>query len=583
MMCIFGWSIDAKERFRVAMKESMTRTLDSWRVDVVAGLLSFLLFAPAARYGLVNFDDWGYVLAPEVRAGFTVGGVGWAFTTFAQGNWHPLTWLSYMVDVAVFGGSPAAHHLVNAALHGVVVALVSSLLRPLGVRGAVRLIVALWFGLHPLRVESVVWISERKDLLCALFYLLTIVAWARFVRSGRFGDVALAVVAGMLAALAKPMAVTLPIALVIITLWPLRHLRADSGRPWVRVSVRSMAVALAPFAALSVALSLVTMHAQHRALQAGEPLSLPARIENATVALARYLENLVAPHDLAVLYGRPVDGWPAAVVVVSVVVVVAAVVVPALLWRRQPVLLAAAAWFVALLLPVLGIVQIGLASRADRYTYLPAVGLTVVLSLLLDRQWDARRRVIAPAAAVILCALSAVTVAQSQVWATSWDLFQNTVIVEPDNGNARTYLAGIALAAGDLAGAESEARGAITVRPRSAFARLMLGRVLVRQGRFAEAAAELRQAVHLSPASVEARLYLAAALLPLGEPHEAVAALDAADEIGGGDDKAHRAAGLALLAVGELEAARPHLEFAARTLTQDAGLRAALERVAEHP
>jgi len=540
---------------------------------VLAALLSFAVFAPAARFGLVNFDDWAYVGDPHVVAGLTLDGVGWAFSTWTQANWHPLTWLSYMADVTLLGGGPAVHHLVNASLHAAVVAVVAVLVAGVGGRAAVALIAALWWGVHPLRVESVVWVSERKDVLCALFYLLAVVVWVRFLRHGRSSDRALLWICATLAMLAKPMAVTLPAVLPLVAWWPVAVQARATGGSAVRP--RAGVVAWAPVALGAVGLALVTLGAQQPAIDTGEVLAPAARLGNLVVALARYGEDLVAPRDLAVLYGLPRGGWPASIVVIAVLVVFVAVVASALPWlrRRERAWIACTLWFLVVLAPVAGIIQIGVAARADRYTYLPSVGAAVALGLGLERVWARRARVLAPGSAAILAMLAAVSVAQSSVWSRSWDLFAHTVAVEPDNAIAHGYLAGIALASRELAIAEEEARTGVALRPDDAFVRLMLGRVLARGGRHAEATVELREATRAAPRHTDAWLYLAASALAVGDA-DAEDALATARALGGGDAKAHRAVGLALLTEGRRVDAEPHLWQATRGLPADATLRA---------
>ena len=336
-------------------------------VGAAIGLATLAIYSQTSKYGFIGIDDGPYLLAnPMVKAGLTATGFVWAFTTFAASNWHPWTWLSLMLDCQLFGVDSGASHLVNLAFH-----LANSLLLFIVCTRMTRrrwrsLTVAGIFALHPLHVESVAWIAERKNVLSTFFGLLALLSYIRYAEAAttrRF--VAVASLFG-LSLLAKPMLVTFPLLLLLLDFWPLRRMEWPPHRPvFKRLLVEKL-----PLLAMAAASGVVTIYAQRsEAIVSIEHFSIPARFANATVAYARYLKNAFWPSNLAVFY--PFHTPRASSVLVAAVVLVGVTWGFARLIKSQPYLMVGWLWFLGMLVPVIGILQAGSQSMADRYMYLP--------------------------------------------------------------------------------------------------------------------------------------------------------------------------------------------------------------------
>ncbi len=472
-----------------------------------------LLYARAGRFGFVEFDDNRYVYDNvRVRAGLTWDNVAWAFRTLDFSNWHPLTWLSYMLDVQVFGVAPGAHHLVNVALHAVNAALLLLVLwRMTGAPWRSALVAAL-FALHPLHVESVAWISERKDVLGTLFGLLALGAYAGYVAGRSAARYALVVVLFALSLMAKPMWVTFPFLLLLLDAWPLRRLD------------RAAVVEKLPLLALSLASSVVTVLAQEAGgAIAGLHVGFGTRLANAAVSYAAYLGKTFWPARLAVFYPLPpaIPGWHVAGAVVLLAGVTALAVAT---FRRAPWFAVGWLWFLGTLVPVIGLVQVGGQAMADRYTYLPLVGIFVALAwgghALLGAGWRARG-----AAAAVLVVLAVVTSRQLDHWVDHESLFRHAIAVTSDNARAHAVLATGLLHQGRLAEAEAEAREALRIEPSSARHRLVLAMVHLDQRRLDDAREELSEAVRLDPGLALAWSFLAEVEDRRGDRQAAIGAL----------------------------------------------------------
>ena len=497
------------------------------RAALAAGLAALVVtaFAGALRNGFVAFDDDFYVTGnPLVLGGLTLEAVGHAFTTFHAGNWHPLTWLSHMTDVELFGLNPVAHHAVNVALHGLNAVLVFLWLATLTGTTWRAAFAAALFAVHPLRVESVAWVAERKDLLSAAFGLLALLSWTRWTRASgplaRLG--ALACFA--LALLAKPMLVTLPFLLLLLDYWPLGRLRSRADL-WPRVREKLA------FFALSLGSCAVTLAAQASGIgRAGPAL----RLSNVVLAYPAYLELAFWPARLAVVY--PYRGAIPSSEVILAASLFAAITLLAL-WqaRRRPWLLVGWLWFAGMLVPTLGLVRVGVQAYADRYTYLPFVGLALALTFsfaeLVDRAPRARplaTGLAACAAVLLLGVLTVKTRAQVEVWRDTETLFENSLAVTRANWFAHGEL-GIALAArGELERARAEFEASLRIHPRYARALANLGALSARAGRVDQGIAQLRRALELEPNLSGGELALGIALEPTGRLAEAAAAYRAA-------------------------------------------------------
>ncbi|MCW5888986.1 MAG: tetratricopeptide repeat protein [bacterium] len=518
------------------------------------------VYAQTAGFQFVNYDDPLYVTGnPIVRRGLTADGVAWALTTGAAQNWHPVTWLSHMLDVTLFGVRPGAHHLVNVAWHVANTVLCFAVFRAL--TGAVwpSAFVAAVLALHPAHVESVAWISERKDVVSTFCFLLVVGAYARWVRKRSIASylvVALALAVGLMA---KPMLVTAPCVLLLLDVWPLRRVALDGdglrrlpGLVWEKL----------PLLALAAASAVMTFLAQRAGGAVAEVSLLPmaTRLANATVAYARYLATFVWPADLGLIYPLVI---PVPVAQVVGAAALLAAITGLVVWqaRRRPWLLVGWLWFVGTLVPVIGIVQVGEQAMADRYTYLPFFGLAILVAFGAAELGRARPA-LAVAGGVVVVAWAVLTARQAAYWQRSETILARTLAVTSDNyhayygmaealvadgrpleamphlreavriwpeyADAHLLLAQLASQAGESELAIASWEAALTTRPGNAGAEVALGTELAGQQRFAEAAPHLARAVELDPEAPSARFNLALVLLAQGEAPRGVAQLRAA-------------------------------------------------------
>ncbi len=411
----------------------------------VIGLVLFLstlaLYYPALGNGFVNYDDPAYVTANlQVQQGLTSRSLAWAFSSTAEANWHPLTWISHMLDVQWFGLRPAGHHAQSVLWHAFNVVLLFLLLaKATGFVGRSALVAAL-FAVHPLHVESVAWVAERKTVLCAFFFLLTMAAYGWYAKRPRAGRYALVALLFALALMAKPMAITLPFALLLVDFWPLQR--------FPQTPLFKLALEKTPLLALSAASAAITLYAQRAggAVGSTELLPLVMRVKNAIYSYLIYVEKAVWPSRLAVFYPHP-EGSLAFWKVLGAAAVLAAIT--ALCWHfrgsryERRYLLVGWFWFLGTLGPVIGIVQVGRQAWADRYAYLPLWGLFVIAVWLLS---EAAARISLSRAAQIAIALAVLlgysTVAYSQIqyWRNSYSLFAHAIQVTSANATAEGNL-----------------------------------------------------------------------------------------------------------------------------------------------
>lgn len=518
-------------------------------------VLAFAAYAQVREHGFVNIDDPHYVFEnPTVRNGLSPGAVGWAFTTGHAGNWHPLTWISHMADVSLFGLDPGAHHVVNVVFHAAsTVLLFLALARMTGAAGASAFAAGL-FALHPLHVESVAWVAERKDVLSAFFWTLAMLLYARYAArptTARYLSVTAAFAAALMS---KPTAVTLPIVLLLADYWPLARERAW---PCIREKL--------PWLAMSTAAGIVTLLVQKQAgaVQTLDIYPLSTRVANAGVAYMTYLVRTVWPTGLAPLYPYEPPVMATAALAWSLF---AAISLLAFLGRRSfPAGAIGWAWYVVTLMPMIGFIQVGAQPSADRYTYIPLIGIFIALAwglkaLLIDRL-ALPSRVALTAAAAVLVGLSALTWRQTGVWKDSITLWRHAVDTH-GNYRARANLGqalnlegrfgealfelneavrinpahaesqhrlGFALAeTGDRAGAITRYREAVRLKPQYQAALANLGIELAQAGEFDEAIIHLREALRLDPDSRGGRENLALALMNKGIAHEERGERDAA-------------------------------------------------------
>ena len=497
-------------------------------------------YSPILRNGFTRYDDDKYVTAnPRVQAGLSAGALGWAFTTTTAANWHPLTWLSHMTDCAIFGPDPRGHHATSLLLHLATTGLLLLTLRKMTGEEMKSAIVAALFALHPLHVESVAWVAERKDVLSGFFFVLTLAAYAWYAARpsiARYVLVTAALVAGLLA---KPMLVTAPFVFLLLDLWPLER----------KEGLRRLVVEKVPFFALSAASAVVTIVAQRSggALGTVESYPLGARAANALVAYVVYLRKMILPADLAGFYPYPESGmsWWRVALAAAVLLTITALAVR--VRRRRPYIFIGWFWYLGMLVPVIGLVQVGDQALADRYTYLPLIGIFVAVvwgaassfEHLRDRRWMDPLWVIRGAALLILAVLGGLTWQQTRVWRDSATLFEHALAAVGESATIHDNLALALEERGDLVGAERHCRRALEMNPADSMAHNNLGSLLTRSGRSDEAIQHYVAALQNDPAGADAHNNLAISLARAGRYDEAMPHFAAAVQ-GKPDDARYR-------------------------------------------
>jgi protein O-mannosyl-transferase len=553
-------------------------------------------YAPVRRAQFVNYDDYHYVVENlHVAPGLSGESVAWAFTAFAAGNWHPITWISHQLDCQLYGLRPAGHHITNVALHAANAVLVLAVL--FAMTGAIwrSALVAALFAVHPLNVESVAWVSERKNVLSTFFWLLTLGAYARYARRPSVARYALVALLLALGLMSKPMVVTLPCVLLLLDWWPLGRWspeRPDAGRQaWVLLREKL------PLFVLVAAACLLTMAAQTGAGATAMLRHLPwgARLSNAAVAYAAYLGDMVWPAGLSPFYPHPRGVQPLPLLVA--LLVLGALSALAFRFRRHAAVPVGWLWYLGTLVPVIGLVQVGGQARADRYAYVPLLGVFIALAWGLGALGRPAGRVLAGAGGLAVLALAAVTWRQATLWQNSTALFDHANRVTADNYVAYNTLGlvyhsqkrweeavrhfdralqilpdlgdtwahrGLSLAKqGQLDDAVQSLQRAVALNPGSVHAHNNLGIALRKRDPDA-ALAHLRQAMALDPEFPEAPINLGAILLQKGEADAARQAFDRALALGDRSAIVHFRLGSVLLERGDLEGAARHFEASLR-------------------
>jgi tetratricopeptide (TPR) repeat protein len=524
-------------------------------------------------FGFTNLDDDEYVTDnAAVRAGLAWHGALWALTARYASNWHPLTWISHMLDCQLFGLSPTGHHLVNLLFHMANTILLFLLLtRMTGCLWRSAFVAAL-FGLHPLHVESVAWVAERKDVLSTLFWMLTMWAYLHYAQSPKPTRYLLVVLAFTLGLMAKPMLVTLAFVLLLLDWWPLGRLAREKGgqgdhaRSW-----RKLVWEKIPLFVLAAASSAVTYIVQQRSGAVGsfELYPLGVRVANAIVAYVNYIAKMFWPAHLAVFYPHPGAALPTWQVVGSGLALVL-ITVLAIRARRRPYLAVGWLWYILTLVPVIGLVQVGNQAMADRYTYVPLVGVFIIIAwgvpeLLALRTTEVhRRRLLAAPAGIVIAALAVCTYSQVGYWHDDVALFGHALKVTSNNALVHNNL-GVALAAqGAAEKAVEHYSEALRIEPDYPEAHNNLGTALAKRGRTDEAIAHFTAALRVRPSFAEAHGNLGVALAMQGRIDDAIVHFSAALKANPESADAHYNLGKCFVALGRTREAITQYQQALR-------------------
>ena len=480
-------------------------------------LIVALVFGQSIRHEFFNFDDYAYVCEnPHVMGGVTGPNVVYAFTHGGQQMWIPLTWISLMIDAELYDLHAGGYHLTNVLLHAAAAMLLFLFLHRATDRFWPSALAAALFAIHPLRVESVAWVTERKDVLSGLFFMLTLLAYVGYAcKPFSFWRYALVALVFVLGLLAKPMLITLPFVLLLLDYWPLGRMNLQGSLPQSepagefagrRETLRKrflwLFVEKVPLLVIAGVAGLITIRVQDTALDINERLPIGWRIGNAMISYLVYLENFFYPVGLAVVYPRLGDELPIGRLVAAVVVLVAITAGAILLRRRCPYLLVGWFWYLGMSVPIIGFVQVGLTSVADRFTYFPQIGIAIALTwgvADLCRAWPYRRWICGIASTLVLTLLMAQAGYQTSFWRDSETLWDYTLRCVPDSGPAYNNLGDILAKEGRFDEAMAHFRRALTLIPNSSKPHYNLGYLLEIEGRPHEAEKEYLRALDLAP------------------------------------------------------------------------------------
>ena len=558
------------------------------RERIVTGIVSVLLvgivwivFGQTLRHEFVNYDDDDYVCDnPRIKNGLTLQGIGWAFTHVHAGNWHPLTTISHMLDCQLYGLQPWGHHLTNVLLHAAAAIFLFLALRQLTCAGWPSAFVAAVFAIHPLRVESVAWVAERKDVLSGMFFMLTLWAYACYVRSNRptSGRYLAVVILYALGIMCKPTLVTLPFVLLLLDYWPLRRFALQS--PWTKParstsnhdergenpsqgeqlpgrSIQYLLVEKIPFFVLSAASCTATLLAQGMTAIPLRELTFGDRVGNALISYVTYLGQMIWPANLSVFYPYPVDGLNTTQALAALIILL---IISAAFFRwrnRYAFLWIGWLWFLAMLVPMIGIVQVGVQARADRYTYLAQIGLYLLVTwsaLELFGKWRRGREALIVIAVLIGSGLTADSYFETRSWRDGEALWNHALAHTSGNDLAHSNLADALMRKGRLDEAIVQFHKAIEIFPDYSVHNT-LGDALMKNGQLDEAIVQFQKAIELYPGFPVAHANLGNAFLSKGNLADAIACFRTALGIRPDFLNAHNNLGISLAEVGKTEEA----------------------------
>lgn len=489
------------------------------------------LYNPVNRHPFVNYDDDRYVTENlHVHDGLTWDTIAWAFTATEQGNWHPLTWLSHALDWQLFHRNATGHHFTSLLIHAANAVLLFLFLAYATGRVGPSWLVAALFALHPINVESVAWVAERKNVLCTFFFFAALIAYSWYARKPDWRRYLAFAGLFALGLMSKPMVITLPVVLLLLDYWPLGRIRGlPSGTPPIaQAPLSRLLVEKLPLLVLSAASAWITMQAQRAggAMRSAAQFSLGVRLENALVAYATYLWKMIWPSHLAPLYPHPGASLPVWQLVISALVLLA-VTVAVFRFRPRRYLLTGWLWFLGTLVPVIGLVQVGDQAMADRYAYIPLVGIFVMLAWGAADLADSRQIGLAARwipAACILLALALATNRQLSYWSSNYDLWTHALAVTDRNFIAQDNLGGALLLLDKPDEAYSHFQAAAQINPSDPMSHSNLGAYLQEHGRLPEAMEQYDRTISLtSDAGLLAATYanLGTAYRKLGEDGKA--------------------------------------------------------------
>ena len=528
-------------------------------------LSTLLVYWRVLKFDFVNYDDDLYIMDnPHVQDGLTVESIAWAFTTTQAGNWHPLTWLSHMLDNQIYGLNPGRHHLTNLMFHIANTLLLFFLFKKMTGQLWPSAFIAALFALHPLHVESVAWISERKDVLSTFFWMLTMWRYICFVRQGAIYNYMLVLLCYTLGLMAKPMLVSLPFVLLLTDYYPLNRLQLSNGRTtsqnWTMVS--GLVLEKIPLFVLAIIASVITFFVQKHggAVASLDMMPLQYRVMNALISYVSYILKMIYPFNLAVFYPQAETlAWWKVIGACLLILTISFLAIKTI--KKSPFFIVGWLWYLVTLVPVIGLIQVGSQSMADRYTYVPFIGLFLIItwgsSQIINRM-DHAKIILPLLAAVTLLTLMTVTFIQVGYWKNSITLFEHALAVSNDNWLIHNNLASTLQEKGRIDEAIEHYQEAVRIKPKYARAHSNLGSVLHEQGQIDEAIKHYQEALRVKPDYVKVHNNLGMALQGQGQIDDAIKHYKEAVRIRPDYVEAHTNLGNALQEKGQINAAIKH-------------------------
>ncbi len=490
-----------------------------WTIGICIALaaLSWLVFGQTLWHDFVNYDDPRYVYEnTRITGGLSISGIAWAFTHIHSMNWHPLTTISHMLDCQLYGLKAGWHHFTNVFLHIIAVILLFIALQQMTGAFWRSAFVAAVFAIHPLRVESVAWIAERKDVLSGVFFMLTLLAYVYYVRLPQVRRYLIVVFVLACGLMSKPMLVTLPFVLLLLDYWPLERIK---GHVWNRLLEKL------PLIALSAVSSIATFLAQKGAVGWTEELPILERINNAVASYVLYIWQMLWPVNLAVFYPHPENRLPLWEIIASLLLLICLTAIAITLRKRRPYLITGWLWYLGMLVPVIGLVQVGWQGRADRYTYLPQIGLYIAVTWAgadLTALWQHQRKIVTAAALLTILVLSWRAWVQTSYWRDSETLFKHALAVTTNNDVAENNLGIVYLRQGNVDDAISLLQAAVDLRPDNSPAHENLAKALLQKGKIADALIHYQKLLELQPDNIEVHNIVGTVLVQQGRIREGV-------------------------------------------------------------
>ncbi len=493
-------------------------------VCIFLAALTWVVFGQTLGHDFVNYDDPKYVYEnTKITSGLSMTGIAWAFTHIHSENWHPLTTISHMLDCQLYGLKAGGHHFTNALLHSIAAILLFLTLQYMTGAFWRSAFVAAVFAIHPLRVESVAWIAERKDVLSGVCFMLTLLAYVHYVRAPSIGRYLFVAVVFAFSLMSKPMLVTLPFLLLLLDYWPLSRIRDPSSD--IRRRLLTLVVEKIPLIALSAVSSVVTFLAQRGAVGWTEQLPVLARINNAVVSYVAYIWQMLWPVKLAVFYPHPENRLQPWEIILSLLLLLGITAAAIALRKQRPYFITGWLWYLGMLVPVIGLMQVGWQGRADRYTYLPQIGLYIVAAWAvsdLTALWRRQRTILSAAAILTIAVLSWRAWVQTSYWRDSETLFTHALAVTSNNDVAENNLGIVFLRKGKLDDAISLLQAAVDLRPENSPAHENLAKALLQKGQVADALVHYRKLLELQPDNIEVHNIVGTVLIQQGHIREGV-------------------------------------------------------------